>query len=435
MTSLLLAATPVRGHVTPLLAVAQSLVAAGDRVRFLTGRRYRAQVESTGATFLPLPADADFDDRDSDAAFPGRRGLSGPAGIRYDLTEIFLRPAPSQLAAVREAISAEHTDAVLAESMFAAAALLSGIPRSERPLLVNLGIVPLSLKHPDVAPFGLGVRPLPGPLGRLRNAALSIAAERVIFAPVQRFADELARQEIGRPLPRFFLDWPAGADLLVQFTVPQFEYPRRGTTAPLRFVGPVSRSRASQTPLPDWWDDLDARRPVVHVTQGTVANTEWKLVEPAVQALADRDVLVVVSTGGRPLDTLPAQLPRNVRVAVDLPYDRLLPVTDVYLSNGGYGGVHYALEHGVPIIVAGRSEDKVEVASRVAWSRAGIDLRSDTPSPRQIGRAVDRVLADRRYRGRAEAIGRAIRSSGGADAVRGLIEEALAASAPRTPLR
>ena len=43
----------------------------------------------------------------------------------------------------------------------------------------------------------------------------------------------------------------------------------------------------------------------------------------------------------------------------------LLPRTDVLVTNGGYGGVQQALAHGVPLVVAGRTEDKVEVAARV----------------------------------------------------------------------
>ncbi|MFF0488038.1 glycosyltransferase [Nocardia sp. NPDC004068] len=425
MISVLLAATPVRSHVTPLLAVAQALIAAGDRVRVLTGQRFRDEVLATGADFLPLPAEADYDDRDIDAAFPGRRGLSGPAGIRYDMIEIFLRPVPAQLRAVRQALATEPADAVLAESMFAAAAVLSGLPRAERPLLVNLGILPLALKHPDVAPFGLGIKPMPGRLGRLRNAVLTVGAERGVFAPVQRFADEIARAETGRGLKRFFLDWPAGADRLVQFTVPEFEYPRAGLPETVRFVGPVARSRPSDVPVPEWWGDLDDGRRVVHVTQGTVATGAWNLIEPTVRALADENVTVVVSTGGRALDTLPRDLPANVRVAEFLPYDKLLPRTDVFVTNGGYGGVHYALEHGVPIVVAGRTEDKTEVSARVSWSGVGIDLRTDTPPPRRIATAVRTLLTDERYRLRAKEIGAAIRTSPGPDAVHDIVADAL----------
>src|SRR5690348_16556412 len=104
--SLMICSTPVHGHLTPLLAVTRHLVASGHRVRFLTGARYRGAVEAAGAEWLPLPAEADYDDRDMDAAFPGRVGLSGPAGIRYDLREIFLRPGAAQLAAVDAAIAA-----------------------------------------------------------------------------------------------------------------------------------------------------------------------------------------------------------------------------------------------------------------------------------------------------------------------------------------
>lgn len=431
MNSILLTSTPVRGHVTPLLAVSAALVSAGDRVRFLTGARYRDEVLATGAEFLPLPAEADYDDHDMDAAFPGRRGLTGPAGIRYDMIEIFLRPVPAQLRAVREALAAEPTDAVLAESMFAAAAVLSGVPREERPLLVNLGILPLALKHPDVAPYGLGIAPMRGPLGRLRNAALTAVAEKGVFAPVQRFAQEIAIAETGHELPRFFLDWPAGADRLVQFTVPEFEYERRGMPDTVHFVGPVSRSRPSTSELPWWWGDLDGRR-VVHVTQGTVANSDWSLVEATTRALAEDDVIVVVSTGGRPVESLPSPLPGNVRVARFLPYDRLLPRTDVLVTNGGYGGVHYALEHGVPIVVAGRTEDKTEVSARIAWSGVGIDLRTDTPAPQRVGRAVRALLGDPRYRVRAARIGEAIRRSSGPEAVHGIVAEALAASPNRS---
>jgi MGT family glycosyltransferase len=311
--------------------------------------------------------------------------------------------------------------------MFAAAAVLTGIPRAERPLVVNLGIVPLSLKHHDVAPFGLGVKPMPGALGRLRNAVLTTVAEKAIFAPVQHFADEIARVETGRPLRGFFLDWPSRADLLLQFTVPEFEYERPGLPGHVRFVGPVSRARPSTVEVPDWWTELErGDRRVVHVTQGTVANSDWSLIEPTVRALAGEDLLVVVSTGGRPVDSLPGDLPGNVRAASYLPYDRLLPLTDVLVTNGGYGGVHYALEHGVPLVVAGRTEDKVEVNARVAWSGAGIDLRTDAPTSKAMAAAVRTVLADGRYREAADRIGTAIRRSPGPAAVHDLLAEALA---------
>lgn len=429
MTTVLLCSTPVHGHVTPLLAVSRHLADRGHRVLFLTGERYAERVITTGAAFLPLPAEADYDDTDMDAAFPGRVGLTGPAGIRYDMTTIFLRPARAQLAAV-ERIAAEHpVDVVLAESLFLGAALLSTRPRASRPAVVNLGIVPLGLKSRDVAPFGLGVPPKAGVAGRLRNAALTVVAERIVFAPVQKAARRIAHEATGSSLNGFILNWPAHADAVVQFTVPEFEYPRSDLPPSVHFVGLVSRTRPSDAPLPAWWDDLADGRPIVHVTQGTVANREFgDLLLPTIRGLADDDVWVVASTGGRPVTELEADLPPNARVAAYLPYDALLPRAAAYVTNGGYGGVHYAMEHGVPIVIAGTTEDKVEVSARVAWAGVGVDLATNRPAEAAVAEAVRTVLSDPAYARRSAAIGDAIRASSGLagleEAVLGLVRAA-----------
>ncbi|MHA7275999.1 glycosyltransferase [Arthrobacter sp. Hz1] len=118
-----------------MLAVAAGLVDRRHDVRFLTGRRFEDRVTGTGTTFIGLPPETDFDDSALDEFFPGRAGLKGPKGIRYDLKEIFMRPGRAQY-------------------------------------------------------------------------------------------------------QTFFMDWPRAADHLVQFTVPEFEYPRSDLPASVHFVGP-----------------------------------------------------------------------------------------------------------------------------------------------------------------------------------------------------
>lgn len=108
------------------------------------------------------------------------------------------------------------------------------------------------------------------------------------------------------------------------------------------------------------------------------------------EGLAGEDVLVAVATGGRPAASLPP-LPANARAAEFLPYDDLLPKTDVYVTNGGYGGVQYALRHGVPIVAAERHEDKPEVIARVAWSGVGRRISAD-----QLAEVVDSLNAEGR---------------------------------------
>ena len=74
------------------------------------------------------------------------------------------------------------------------------------------------------------------------------------------------------------------------------------------------------------------------------------------------------------------------------------------ITNGGYGGTQFALSHGVPLVVAGVTEGKIDVCAHVAWAGAGINLKTETPTPAKILRATREVLANPAYRQRAQAI-------------------------------
>ena len=105
MSSIIIAPFPIHGHVTPLLAVARHFAERGDRVRFLTGSRFAEVVEATGAEHVPLPAEADFDDRQDWAQiFPERAGLKGAKAIAFDIEHVFVRPGRAQ----HDAIMAAH---------------------------------------------------------------------------------------------------------------------------------------------------------------------------------------------------------------------------------------------------------------------------------------------------------------------------------------
>ncbi|WP_323960524.1 glycosyltransferase [Arthrobacter sp. JZ12] len=432
MASIFVCSCPAAGHVIPMLAVTAGLISRGHTVRFLTGEAYADRVRATGATYLPLPPEADFDEMDPNAAFPEREGLKGIDGIRFDLRNIFLRPAKLQYDAVQRAIAEAPVDVVISEPLFIGVSLLLNTPREKRPAVVVCGIVPLSLASRDTAPFGLGIPPMRGPVGRLRNRAMGVMAEKVLFGPVQKYADEVALGVTGSSFPGFFMDWPRRADVMVQFSVSEFEYPRSDLPDNVHFVGPVSQGggrNAVDVDLPDWWGDLDSGRPVVHVTQGTVANRDYDdLIRPTIDGLANDDVLVVVTTGGRPTDTLPGPFPPNVRVSSYLPYDQLLPKTSVFVTNGGYGGVQFALRHGIPLVVAGQTEEKVEVSARVAWSGVGINLRTNRAKPDDVAKAVRKILTDPSYRRHAQRIGKAIQESRGVDALVDLVEGLMAGS-------
>ncbi len=96
--------------------------------------------------------------------------------------------------------------------------------------------------------------------------------------------------------------------------------------------------------------------------------------------------------------------PSNLRLVRFIPFTAVLPHTDVMVTNGGFGGVQLALANGVPLVTAGKTEDKMEVNARVAWSGAGVSLRSDSPTSGQIAASVRTVLGDHSYRDRAREL-------------------------------
>ena len=421
MASIILATVPVHGHVSAYLPIAQHLVGRGDRVRFLTGARFAATVGDTGATHVPLPEEADFDDRmDLNQAFPERAGLRGTASIAFDVENIFVKPGRGQYDALVETLAVEPADVVVADPTFIGAAHLLGRPAAHRPRVLVGCHLPLPLESRDTAPYGMGLTPARA-LNRARNRALYALSHRLLRGADAR-ADRDHSELFGTPFGRPIMDWLPRADAIAQFTVPEFEFPRSDAPAHLHFVGPV-HGPAAPVALPEWWHEIDGTRPLIHLTQGTVANKDFgQLIGPALQALADEDVLVVVSAGGRPVEALPP-LPPNARAASYLSYDDLLPKTAVFVTNGGYGGVQQALRHGLPLIVTGGQEDKPEVAARVAWSGAGIRFKQVSPGPEALRDAVRTVLADDTYRAAARRLSVSMERASGLDALTQLIDD------------
>lgn len=76
----------------------------------------------------------------------------------------------------------------------------------------------------------------------------------------------------------------------------------------------------------------------------------------------------------------------------------------ILVTNGGYGTINLALKAGVPILVAGLTEDKAEVAARVAWSGAGVNLATNNPTTEAIRAGVDDVLTHPHYRSHAQEL-------------------------------
>ena len=395
MPQILIATVPILGHINPMLPLARALVARGHDVRWYSGRKHAPRIQATGARFVGFTLARDYDDLQLEREFSGRSALKGIDQLRFDLMRIFIDAAPGQLADIEALTQAWRPDVIVADPTLFGAGFAHerlGIP------LATLSVLPCVLRSRDAAPFGLGLPPLPSISGRVRNAVLNQVVEHAVFRHVQAHWQR-TRAGVNLSQGAFLFDAPRKISRFLLPTVPGFEYPRSDMPANVEFIGLLPVDAPAGVERPPWFKELDGARPVVHVSQGTVANTRPELFGPAIEGLAKEDVTVVLATGGRPQEELGlTHVPPNVRVASLLPYAELLPRTSVMVTNGGYGGVQMALSHGVPVVVAGTTEDKPEVAARVAWSGAGINLRTSTPTAASVRNAVLEILSKPTYR-------------------------------------
>jgi MGT family glycosyltransferase len=421
MARILIGTMGFAGHVNPALPIARKLVERGNQVWWYATRKYQGKIEAAGATFVPMQAGYDFDDLDLDSAFPARKEANGLAKLKADIKHVFIDATIGHVQDLEAVIPDIQPDVILVDNAFAAAVPLharTGIPWAA------FSISPLSITSRDTAPNGLGMLPDSSFMGRIRNRALYFLFNNVLFRDVNAYSNQLMKQLEMPPLRQNIFNTTLSPFLYIQPTDATFEYPRSDLPAQVHYVGPFLPAPSKDFVPPAWWDEMvNGNRPVVHVTQGTVTTETDQLTIPTIKALADDDVLVVVTTGGKPVDSLHMDnLPDNVKVESFIPHYHLLPHVSVMVTNGGYGGVQTALANGVPLVVAGATEDKPEVANRVAFSQTGINLKTNTPTVEQIQQAVRKILADPVYRENAQVMQDRMRRYDAANEASALLE-------------
>jgi len=401
MAEVMIAVMPFHGHVAPMAAVARAFVEAGHGVRVYTGTAHAERFTAVGAQVLAWTSAPDFDEHDLASTFPVLRGRKGPRQMLANVEHVFVRTAAAQSDDLVRAFDERPWDVIVADGLSLGAHLASERTRTH---WVTVSIVPLAIPSRDLPPPMFGLAPSKGTLGRLRDRALRAVASAGARGIQRAYVEQRERAGL-HPNGRAFDDAWYSPELVCASGVAELEFARSDLATHVVFVGELTRTAQGDATRPAWWDDVAASAvPVVLVTQGTQNVDPHDLVEPAFAALGRQRVLVVATTGRADDPSLPFPAPPNARVAGLVPYGDLLPRVDVVVTNGGWGGVLAALAAGVPLVVAGGDLDKPEVAARVAWSGAGVNLRSGRPSPRAVLRGWRRVSTDVAYRANAARI-------------------------------
>jgi UDP:flavonoid glycosyltransferase YjiC (YdhE family) len=194
-------------------------------------------------------------------------------------------------------------------------------------------------------------------------------------------------------------------DVYLQLCVPAQEPPRSDLRPNLKFIGTFLGAN-DQRPPPDWFQqfvvDGNKDHPLIVVTQGTLEGTDpTELILPTVEVCRDLPVRLVVCAANAAETSIDFALPDNVRWAQWIPFELLFQHTSIVVSNGGYSGISQAFAAGIPMVLAGLTEDKSEATYRAALTGAAVNLASQNPSKEQIKDAIQAILNDKSYKEKA----------------------------------
>jgi UDP:flavonoid glycosyltransferase YjiC (YdhE family) len=427
----LLASTPLVGHVNPVLNVGRILASAGHEVVFTCAPEYRAAAEACGLKFATAPVGAAEDMSDIDASFPERKSIPpGPQQILFDVKKLFCDPVEARYKGLLSILETFPADAILVDCLYSGTLPFLLNREAKRPAIAHLGIAAFMYHRDDFAPFGPGfppVEPDSPEAQRYKSVADAMSAE--LWSPAKTYMNEILRKLGADPLPMSYLDSViALPDVYMQPGSPSVEIPRKDLPESVHCIGVLPSF--TKGALPESAAKLvHTGKKLVVVTQGTLSNIDLtQLLEPALAAFAGReDLVVVATTGGRSLSVLQSEVPENAAVLQYLPLDELMKYASVLVTNGGYGTVSRSFALGVPMVVAGKSEDKAEVAMHVANAGIGINLQTDRATPAAIREAVDAILTTDTYRRRSRAVAAELAGIDAVENILRLMEEAVLA--------
>lgn len=396
-TKVLFANFPADGHFNPLTGLAVYLKSLGCDVRWYTAKKYREKLRNLGIPHYELVRAMDFSTGDPEEVFPERRKhKSQLSKLKFDIIHAFILRGPEYFEDIKEIHQTFPFEVLIADVAF------TGSPIVKEKLhipVISVGVFPLAETSKDLAPNGLGITPSYSFWGKKKQNILRFVADKVLFRkPYLVMKDMLAKYGM-QPDGNLFDTIIRKSSLLLQSGTPSFEYFRTDLGANIRFVGPLLPYASQKQHTPWHHEKLDRYEKIVLVTQGTVEKNIDKIIVPTLEAFKNSDCLVIVTTGGcRTVELRNRYQQDNIIIEDFIPFGDVMPYADVYITNGGYGGVLLGIEHKLPMVVAGVHEGKNEICARIGYFKLGVNLKTERPIPAQIRSSVNEILSNVIYK-------------------------------------
>jgi MGT family glycosyltransferase len=415
MARVLAYTSPARGDLYPMVPILDELRRRGHEIhlRTLAGETGRLAARGFEAGAL-------------DPRIEAIRHVDWKAkGARASLeasTSVFVARAPYEAADLRAAIEAVDPDLLLLDiNPWGALAVAEA---SGRPWAA-IQPYPLPVSSPDVPPFGPGLAPARGRLGRLRDRLVRPlvlgAVERTILPKLNAVRRSI---DPGLDPIRNGDDLYGRPPILLYLTAEPFEYHRRSWPRNVRMVGPCSWEPDAAPPA--WLDAVT--KPIALVSTSSEYQADAILAQTALDALADSEMFVIATLPSN--DPAALRVPPNARAERFVPHGPILARASVAITHGGMGVTQKALAAGVPVVAVPFGRDQPEVARRLEVAGAGVRLPRARLRPETLRDAVHAAL-NRRDDARAVAAG--YQAAGGATAAAAYLEGLIFQPPAQTP--
>ncbi len=376
MATILAYTSPALGHLLPISALLSELSRRGHTVYLRT--------LSTGVEIgqrLGFTTDA-IDPRIERIELDDWKATNPVASLKLSVA-VFGRRAVHEVTDLAEAVARAHPDALLVDVNCWGAQ--SAADAGPIPWACFSPYTP-PLRSPGVPPFGLGLRPMSGAVGRIRDAAVRTAVvgrlEKVMLPPINTIRVKVNVGPVAS-MDEFLRRSP----LLLVASGKPFQYPQTDWGDAVQMIGPCALDPGPNTE-PDWLASVD--RPIVLVTTSSEKQADDNLVQTAITALADEPVHVVA--------TMPAGQPDGIATSPNSTVCRFVPHGVVLdravcaVTHGGMGATQKALAQGVPVCVVPYGRDQFEVARRVEVARCGTRLPAKKLSPSRLRTKVREAM-------------------------------------------
>lgn len=403
---ILFANFPADGHFNPLTGLAVYLKELGADVRWYSSRTYTEKLRKLQIMHYPFQKAIDVEGNNFDKVFPGRLKKKSQIGkLKFDIIHAFILRGPEYYADILDIHREFSFDLLVADCAFTGIPFVKDLMKKP---VVSIGVLPLTETSKDLPPGGLGMEPSYTVFGKIKQALLRTIANQVIFREPNKVLHQLfSKYRIPHNNESVFDMLISKCTVLLQSGTPGFEYKRSDMSPNIRFIGALLPHSPVATRNP-WFDKrLNEYERVFLVTQGTVEKDIEKLLVPTLEAFKGSTSLVVCTTGGSRTKELRARFPeRNFIIEDFIPFSDVMPYADVYITNGGYGGVMLGIENNLPLVVAGVHEGKNEINARVGYFKLGVNLKTEKPTPDQVRKAVKEVISNNFYKENIEVLAR-----------------------------